>query len=46
VAAATAGTADLLPVLNQEYATMIARGWNVKHSGSGYVTCGSGLRRS
>ena len=27
------------PVLNQEYATMIARDWNVKHSGSGYVTC-------
>ena len=26
------------PVLNQEYATMIARGWNVTHSGSGYVT--------
>jgi hypothetical protein len=24
-------------VLNQEYATMIARDWNVKHSGSGYV---------
>ena len=28
----------LYPVLNQEYATMIARDWNVKHSGSGYVT--------
>jgi hypothetical protein len=26
------------PVLNQEYATMIARDWNVRHSGSGYVT--------
>jgi hypothetical protein len=26
------------PVLNQEYATKIARDWNVKHSGSGYVT--------
>jgi len=26
------------PVLNQEYATMIARAWNVRHSGSGYVT--------
>jgi len=26
------------PVLNQEYATMIARDWNLKHSGSGYVT--------
>lgn len=26
------------PVLNEEYATKIARDWNVKHSGSGYVT--------
>lgn len=26
------------PVLNQEYATMIARDWNVPRSGSGYVT--------
>jgi hypothetical protein len=26
------------PVLNEEYAAMIARDWNVKHSGSGYVT--------
>ena len=26
------------PVLNQDYATVIARDWNVKHSGSGYVT--------
>jgi hypothetical protein len=26
------------PVLNQEHATAIARDWNVKHSGSGYVT--------
>jgi hypothetical protein len=26
------------PVLNEEYATMIARDWNVKNSGSGYVT--------
>jgi hypothetical protein len=26
------------PVLNEEYATRIARGWNVRHSGSGYVT--------
>lgn len=26
------------PVLNEEYATKIARGWNVKHSGCGYVT--------
>ena len=26
------------PVLNEEYATMIARDWNAKESGSGYVT--------
>ena len=26
------------PVLNQEYAAQIARDWNVKASGSGYVT--------
>ena len=26
------------PVMNEEYATMIARDWNVKESGSGYVT--------
>jgi hypothetical protein len=26
------------PVLNQEYATIIARDWNVKTSGVGYVT--------
>ena len=26
------------PVLNEEYAIMIARDWNVKHSGVGYVT--------
>jgi hypothetical protein len=26
------------PVLSEEYATMIARDWNVRHSGSGYVT--------
>jgi hypothetical protein len=26
------------PVLNQEYATQIARDWNVPASGSGYVT--------
>jgi hypothetical protein len=26
------------PVLNQEYATKIARDWNVPHSGAGYVT--------
>jgi hypothetical protein len=26
------------PVLNQDYATKIARDWNVPHSGSGYVT--------
>ena len=26
------------PVLNQEYAAQIARDWNVKESGSGFVT--------
>lgn len=26
------------PVLNEDYAAKIARDWNVKHSGSGYVT--------
>lgn len=26
------------PVLNEEYATKIARDWNVKTSGAGYVT--------
>jgi hypothetical protein len=26
------------PVLNEQYATMIARDWNVKQSGAGYVT--------
>src|ERR1041385_8624264 len=26
------------PVLNEEYATQIARDWNVKDSGAGYVT--------
>lgn len=26
------------PVLNEEYATKIARDWNVKQSGAGYVT--------
>jgi len=26
------------PVVNEEYASKIARDWNVKHSGSGYVT--------
>lgn len=26
------------PVMNEEYATQIARDWNVKASGSGYVT--------
>jgi hypothetical protein len=26
------------PVLNSEYATKIARDWNVRHSGVGYVT--------
>ena len=26
------------PVLHEEYATQIAREWNVQHAGSGYVT--------
>jgi hypothetical protein len=26
------------PVLNKAYATQIARDWNVKHSGAGFVT--------
>ncbi len=26
------------PVLNRDYAIRIARDWNVKHSGAGYVT--------
>lgn len=26
------------PVLNEEYATQIARNWNVRESGSGFVT--------
>jgi len=26
-------------VLNEEYATKIARDWNVRPSGAGYVTC-------
>jgi hypothetical protein len=26
------------PVINEEYANKIARDWNVKHSGGGYVT--------
>ena len=35
---ALAGSADLLPVLNLDYATRIARDWNVPASGFGYVT--------
>ena len=30
------------PVLNEQYATMIARDWNVRQSGAGYVTRASG----
>lgn len=26
------------PVLNEDYATRIARDWNVRHDGAGYVT--------
>jgi hypothetical protein len=32
------GQPILYPVLNEEYATKIARDWNVKQSGAGYVT--------
>lgn len=38
MAASTSGSAHLLPVLNEDYATRIARDWNVKASGVGYVT--------
>jgi hypothetical protein len=38
LAAAVAGPADLLPVLNEDYANRIASDWNVKASGVGYVT--------
>lgn len=38
LAAATAGSTDLLPVLNEDYAERIARDWNVKASGVGHVT--------
>ena len=34
------------PVLNEEYATKIARDWNVKQSGAGYVTRFRVLRSS
>jgi hypothetical protein len=33
-----AGQPIFYPVLNEEYAAKIARDWNVKHSGTGYVT--------
>jgi hypothetical protein len=33
-----AGQPIFYPVLNEEYATLIARDWNVRQSGSGYVT--------
>ena len=32
-----AGQPIFYPVLNEEYATMIARDWNVRQSGAGYV---------
>ena len=38
LAAAAARAADLYPVLNEEYAISIARDWNVKHDGAGFVT--------
>jgi hypothetical protein len=36
VAGPPAGSVN--PVLNREHGMTIARDWNVKHSGSGYVT--------
>jgi hypothetical protein len=33
-----AGQSIFYPVLNEEYATKIARDWNVRQSGAGYVT--------
>lgn len=33
-----AGQPIFYPVLNRDYATMIARDWNVKHDGAGFVT--------
>ena len=33
-----AGQPIFYPVLNEQYATMIARDWNVEQSGAGYVT--------
>jgi hypothetical protein len=33
-----AGQPIFYPVLNEEYSAKIARDWNVRHSGAGYVT--------
>jgi hypothetical protein len=38
LAAAQSWAADLLPVTNEQYAVEIARRWNAKHGGVGYVT--------
>lgn len=38
VATASAPQPIFYPVLNEEYATKIARDWNVRASGVGYVT--------
>jgi hypothetical protein len=38
ISATSPGTAYLLPVTNEEYATQIARDWNVRQSGAGFVT--------
>jgi hypothetical protein len=38
LAARLPGQPIFYPVLNQDYATKIARDWNVPHSGIGYVT--------
>ena len=38
ISAAPAAATHFYPVLNVEYARQIARDWNVKDSGAGYVT--------
>jgi hypothetical protein len=37
ISSAVAGAADFYPVLTEEYATQIARGWNTKDERSGFV---------
>ena len=38
ISAAPARAADFYPVTNEAYATQIARNWNVKADGRGFVT--------